>query len=309
MSPGLPRQSGMIFDRRLAGNFRLGRNRAIAPNAGPFANMRESADCRLFADHRIAGKPAVDGRIGADLDPILNDHPPEARRRSRQLLPGSGPLSAGTHAELSNPRPWMDHHPVADQGMANRDLRFNRAIAPDADRETDHATCANERSGANLGPPADDGAGLNDDAMLEARFGVNHGAWVYARCGKRHAPFLLVRVKLLQSAQESGVWVWHDQSSRGIRQQGGLLSCDETCRRLCRLQEPSLPGAFEKCDFARPSLADCGCSIDDDLEPRASREFRPCAGRDLEQRPWDCGRRKERVRHKDSPAAPSPRKA
>lgn len=85
MSPALPRQSGMIFDRRLAGNFRLGRNRAIAPNPGPFANMRESADCRLFADHRIAGKPAVDGRIGADLDPILNDHPPEARRRSRQL--------------------------------------------------------------------------------------------------------------------------------------------------------------------------------------------------------------------------------
>src|SRR5690606_4177711 len=73
-----PEQDAVLQNRR-SRKAGLRGDQAVASNPAVVADLHEVVDLAAFADHRIAQGPAVDGRIGADLDAILNDHAAQLR--------------------------------------------------------------------------------------------------------------------------------------------------------------------------------------------------------------------------------------
>jgi len=74
---------------------------------------------------------------------------------------------------LADARARMQNNPIADQRMANRDLRPDQAIAADADIGADHAVRANDGTRADLGARADDHAGIDDHPLFKPSFGMD----------------------------------------------------------------------------------------------------------------------------------------
>ena len=128
-------------------------------------DLDEIVDLRPLADDGIAVAAAVDGRVGADLDIVLDDHPPDLRHLQV-------PLGAGHEAEtiLSDANAGMDDDPVADQRMGDRDtggeIDASRPI-----RTPGPITVAGADHGPRpiSAPAPDHGAGLDRDALLEPR--------------------------------------------------------------------------------------------------------------------------------------------
>ena len=77
--PRLPPQRGKILENAGARNAALRDEDAVAANDDVVADLHKVIDFRSFADDRVAVGAAVDGRAGADLDVVLNDHAPDLR--------------------------------------------------------------------------------------------------------------------------------------------------------------------------------------------------------------------------------------
>src|SRR4051812_45247601 len=75
------------------------RQHAMASNFHVVRDLDQVVDLGTLPDHGVADRSAVDGRVGADLDPILNDDtpdlrhlavPPGARQVAKAVLPDTG---------------------------------------------------------------------------------------------------------------------------------------------------------------------------------------------------------------------------
>ena len=90
-------------------------NQAMAADRAVVSDLHEIVDLSAFADHRIAGGAAVDGRVGSDFDVVLNDGPSGLRdflvslRRPQIAEPVLPDADAG-----------MDDDAVADQCIQDR---------------------------------------------------------------------------------------------------------------------------------------------------------------------------------------------
>ena len=108
---------------------------------------------RAFADDRVLKGAPVDGRIGADFDVVLDDHPADLRHLQ---------VPAGAHGEaeavLADAHARMDDDPVADEGMGDGRQRPDVAVAADGDTVADHGAGGDARAAADAGLGADDGA-------------------------------------------------------------------------------------------------------------------------------------------------------
>src|SRR5579883_2179506 len=76
------------------------------------------------------------------------------------------------NAGLTDTRSRMHNNSVADQGVADCDLRTNQTIAADADVRADYAVRTNDRAEADFGARTNDGARIDNDALFAPCFGM-----------------------------------------------------------------------------------------------------------------------------------------
>src|SRR5438874_1742829 len=119
----------------------------MAPDHDICRDAHEIADPRFLPDDRIANSAAIDRRIGADLDAVLNNDPANPQRPGNSVRCQCNAGAAEIDTWLTNANPRMQDHPVADQRMSNRCLRPDQATAADADTRTNYAIRANDRTG------------------------------------------------------------------------------------------------------------------------------------------------------------------
>src|SRR5258708_34985234 len=98
-----------------------------------------------FADQGTAGGAAVDRRVGADLDVVLDDDPAGLRDLDR-TAPGRGIAEAG----LADPAARMDDDAVADERVPEGGAGADRAVAADAPAPTEHGVGGNDPTGTAL---------------------------------------------------------------------------------------------------------------------------------------------------------------
>src|ERR1700730_10437983 len=135
-----------VVKPRTSGYLRPRQNNAAAPNRGVCRDAHEIADPRFLPDDRVAHGAAIDRRIGANLDAILNNDPANCRRPGKSVRRQGITGMAEIDTWLTDAHSRMQENPVADQRMGNRCLRPNQAIAADADIRTDDAVRANDRT-------------------------------------------------------------------------------------------------------------------------------------------------------------------
>src|SRR5437588_5751059 len=86
-------------------------------------DLHQIIDHRAGSDHGVVSRAAIDRRIGADIDVIADDDPPELRHLDR---------ARGVHCEaeagLTDAHAGVQHDAGADQAMAERYIGADAAI-------------------------------------------------------------------------------------------------------------------------------------------------------------------------------------
>src|SRR5215469_4224326 len=100
----LAAQDGEITDHGASGNADLGDQHHVAAHLHIVTDLDQIIDLCTFANHRVAQGTAVDGRGGADLDVILDDHTAELGNLHMARLRGGKPES-----RLTDGGPGQDH--------------------------------------------------------------------------------------------------------------------------------------------------------------------------------------------------------
>ena len=112
---------------RAAGYADLGDDQAMPSDRGVVCDLDEIVDLGALADDRIAGRAAIDRRVGADFHVVLDDDAPGLRNflmplRTRQIA----------EAVLADTGAGMDDDAIADQRVQDRGAGADRAVASDA---------------------------------------------------------------------------------------------------------------------------------------------------------------------------------
>src|SRR6185312_6563901 len=121
--PGMvahPRLSGEddeIADVGAAGDADQGDDEAVPPDMDVVSDLNQIIDLGAFADHRVAQRATVDGGVGPDLDPVLDDHAPQLRRLG---MAAGGRGKAETR--LADLGAGQDRHAIADIGVGDGDM-------------------------------------------------------------------------------------------------------------------------------------------------------------------------------------------
>ena len=92
------------------------------------SDLDQIVDLGALADHGIAGRAAIDRRVGADLDVVLDDD--AARLRDFLMALRTWQIAEAVLADTSA---GMDDHAIPDQRMQHRGAGADRAVASDAD--------------------------------------------------------------------------------------------------------------------------------------------------------------------------------
>src|ERR1700736_6631150 len=153
----------------------------MSPNRDVCYDAHDIADPRFLPDDRVAHGAAIDRRIGADLDAVLNYDPANPRSPGKSVRGQGNAGMAEIDSWLTDPHPRMQDNPVAEQRMGNRHLRPNQAIAADADIRTDDAVRANDRAGTDFRAGPDGPPRIDDHVLFETCLGMNRGAWIDPR--------------------------------------------------------------------------------------------------------------------------------
>ena len=125
----------------------------MPPNHDVVPDLDEIINFRALADDRVLKGAPIDGRIGADLDVVLDDDPADLRHLE---------VPAGAHGEaeavLADAHARMDDDPVADEGMGDGRQGADVAVAADGDAVADHGAGGDARAAPDAGLGGDDGA-------------------------------------------------------------------------------------------------------------------------------------------------------
>src|SRR6187549_928095 len=166
-----PAHLDMVPNRDRTGNPGERRHHAMAPNLAVVPNLNEVVDLGPFADHGIADRAAVDGRVRADLDIVLDDDPADLRD-----FPIAGGAGQKAKAILSDAHAPMDHDAVADQRMHNGGRRSDRAVAPDPHLRAYHGSRPDDGAGTDFRAWPNHRSGIDRDAALKPRRGMHECA-------------------------------------------------------------------------------------------------------------------------------------
>ncbi len=86
---------------------------AVSADAHVVGDLHEIVDLGVFADDRVGHGAAVDGRVGADLDIVLDDDAADLRNALR-----AGRAGGEAETVLADPGAGMDDHPVAERASS-----------------------------------------------------------------------------------------------------------------------------------------------------------------------------------------------
>ena len=119
------------------GNAGLRDDSAIAPDRDILRDLDQIVDPGAFADDRVPYRAAIDRRIGAYFDIVLNDDPADLRHFK---------VIREAETVLTDADARMQNDLIADQRIGDGDMRANRAFAADAHIRTNHAICPDDRT-------------------------------------------------------------------------------------------------------------------------------------------------------------------
>src|SRR5262245_64966022 len=159
---GLTAHHHKVFKFSRARDADMTGNDAMPPNHDVVPDLHQIINFRAFADNRVVEGPAIDAAVGADLHVVLDDHAPDLRHLE---------MAAGAHGEaepiLADPHAGMQDHPIADERMGEARPRPHVAVTSDAYPIADDRARRDRGAAADLGLPADDGAGLHRHLLFE----------------------------------------------------------------------------------------------------------------------------------------------
>src|SRR5262249_46263286 len=175
--PDLAAQHSVVSDLDAAGNPGLRDDEAMAPDRAVVADLDQIIDLGALSNDGVAAATPVDRGIGADLDVVLDDHPPRLRNLDRAFTIGKE-----AEAVLADAAARMDDPPVTDERVHDRRAGADRAAAADPHAGADHGVGDDHRAGADLGARPDDDPGVDGHVALEPRRGVHGRARTDAGC-------------------------------------------------------------------------------------------------------------------------------
>src|SRR2546427_4864622 len=156
--PDLPAEHHARAERRAARETDLGGDQAVGADAAAVAHHHEVVDLGPMADDRRTECRAIHGRVGADLDVVLDDHAahlwdlPVSIRERQEPEPIAADHRAGVERDpVSDPHPLPHHHTrVRREGLADADVpvdddvRVEHGAASDLDAIADHHVRADD---------------------------------------------------------------------------------------------------------------------------------------------------------------------
>src|SRR5215207_6276421 len=170
--PDLASDYDEVLQRRRTRDADLRDDYAVAPDDHVMTDLDEVIDLGPLADDPVAARAAIDGRVGADLDVVLDDDAADL---------GHLPVPARAHGEaetvLLDADARMQDHAVPDERVQETDAGADRAATTDAYVRADHRLWADDRAGSYFGTGADHGAGVDRDVVLQPRGRVDRRPW------------------------------------------------------------------------------------------------------------------------------------
>jgi hypothetical protein len=161
----LSAQRASVLDDDRAGEADLRREQTILADAAVVRDVDEVVDLGAGADERVADAPAVDCRVGADLDVVADQAAPDvwnllvpavAKDVPEAVRPDAGPgVDRDTTPEL---HPRVERH-VREQAAAltHADPRADDAMSVDDDVVTQRRAVTDHGVRADAHPPAEPG--------------------------------------------------------------------------------------------------------------------------------------------------------
>jgi hypothetical protein len=116
-----------------SGNSHLRGDEAVPANRHVVGDLYEVIELRAFADERVTGRPAIDGRVCAYFDAVLNNDASDLENFYMSAF-----VRHESEAVLPDRYAWMDNDVIADSCVRDDSAGADRAMAPDGDVRADH---------------------------------------------------------------------------------------------------------------------------------------------------------------------------
>ena len=205
-----------VSDIYAAGNASVGGHNAVASHADVVGDLHQVVDFRILPDHGVIIGPAVNGCVGPDGDPVLNDH-------ATQLWDIDQARRARSRAKtrFANDGTAVNLHPIPDQRKADGDIGRDLTVPTNRDPRPNH----------RIGPDA--------GASPDLRAGTNHHTWAQPDVGFQQGVIgdSLIRsgarpVKTLRRGDIGRLRVGCDQTDAAGGYQTGQIFRNKTGPRL-----------------------------------------------------------------------------
>ena len=144
----------------------------------------------------------------------------------------------------------MNDHPIADQGMRDRGVGADRAIAADAHVRSDDGAGADQRPGADLGPRSDDGARIDGHPVLDARRRMHDGAGRDALRLEQRGRSCSVRKQPPRHLDEGPIGFRREQDADAVRHAAREALDGEAGAGAGRHELIQVFGLVEECEVA-----------------------------------------------------------
>src|SRR5271166_2049632 len=156
-----------IFQHRAAGKSGLRGDYNVFSNLAVVGNVYQVVDFRSSTDARHVQGSAVDGRVSADLDVVLDLEPSDLRKllvAARRLIAHVTEAVAAEHSAGMNDHAISDAHAGIDG-----DVRIEITVASDGCPRADHAACPDARALSDVRVFADDDSLFNRNVVRQLR--------------------------------------------------------------------------------------------------------------------------------------------
>ena len=195
----------MVAEGRAAGDADLRGDEALAADAHVVGDLDEIIDLGAPPDHRLAEAGAVEGRVGADLDVVFEDHVADLRDATDLAVDG-----LITEAIGADDGAGLDAAAGAEDAVvADDDAGLEPAIDADRSAGTDMAAGFEDRAGGDGSAFTDDAEGADVGGRIDLGGGrddsgrVDAGRRARLEARLEHAAEQRERVRWIGDAQES----------------------------------------------------------------------------------------------------------
>jgi hypothetical protein len=182
----MPRQTclatdhDIVFQDRGAGNPGLRHDNTPTAETDVVPNLYQIVETRAGTDHRVVQRPTVDRAVGPYLHVMSQHHAAKLRHADE-----AGGRDREAEAILADPRPGIDLDPIAEQGMAEADMRADTAIHAQHHAVADYRRGTDPAARADLDPRTDHHERADLGRGVDLRIGGDHRARMHPGNSRR----------------------------------------------------------------------------------------------------------------------------